>query len=208
MSYEITDGKGPRWIGDNLPELPKELVYAQSLPPKVTNKYVLFFGFEGPEPECALQQWYPSPFTELDPASRQQKHFHTSEQYMMYHKARLMGDEEVAEETLACKTPAEAKTLGRKVKGFDQAKWDERCDAIVEEGNFLKFSQNEEMGEMLLGTGDREIVETSPNDKMWGVGFNSDDALDHVGEWGQNRLGKALVNVRQRLRSGDFVKLN
>lgn len=158
----VTDGKGPRWIGDSLPSLPPELEYAQSLPPKVTEKYVLFFGFEGPEPECCLQQWYPSPFTQADG-----KKFHTAEHFMMYHKALLMGDEEIAQQTLDCKTPAEAKALGRKVSGFDQRKWDARCDGIVEEGNYLKFSQDERMKQVLLGTEDRKIVETSPNDRLW-----------------------------------------
>lgn len=91
MSWTQTDGKGPRWIGDDLPDLPKELQYAQDLPPKVTDKYVFFFGYDRPEPECCLQQWYPSPF------AADGKDFHTAEQYMMYHKALLMGDKEVAE---------------------------------------------------------------------------------------------------------------
>lgn len=77
MSFEIADGKGPRWIGDNF-EIPPQLQYAQDLPPKVTDSYVFFFGYDRPEKECCLQQWYPSPFVEDG------KKFHTSEQYMMY----------------------------------------------------------------------------------------------------------------------------
>ena len=111
-----------------------------------------------------------------------------------------MGDSEIADETLKAETPGEAKSLGRKVKGFDQEKWNSNCDRIVEEGQYLKFGQNKELGKVLLGTGKREIVETSPNDKFWGVGFNSDDALDHIGEWGENKLGKALERARERLR--------
>lgn len=197
MSSSNGDGKGPRWLGDNLPSIPPELQYAQDLHPKVTDKYVLFFGFDGPEPGCCLQQWYPSPFIETikDGLS---KDFKTSEQYMMYHKALLMGDEEIAAQTLACSTPGEAKALGRKVSNFDQKAWDANCDRIVEEGNFLKFSQNEKLRDVLLGTGERELVETSPNDRLW-AGFNSEEALDHVQEWGENKLGKALMGVRERL---------
>lgn len=82
---------------------------------------------------------------------------------MMYHKALVMGDEEIAQQTLECETPAEAKALGRKVRGFDQKKWDESMDRIVEEGNYLKFSQDEGLKQTLLGTEEREIIETSPN---------------------------------------------
>lgn len=166
----VTDGKGPRWVGDNLPSLPPELEYAQNLPPRVTDKYVLFFGFDGPEPECSLQQWYPSSFTERDLKTGKDRNFDTSEQYMMFHKALLMGDFEIADQTLLCKLPGEAKGLGRKVRNFDQQKWNDNCDRIVEEGNYLKFSQDERLKQILLGTENRTIVETSPNDKLWGVG--------------------------------------
>ena len=40
----------------------------------------------------------------------------------------------------------------------------------------------------------------SPNDRIWGIGFNSEDAMDHQDEWGANRLGKALMKVRDKLR--------
>ena len=40
----------------------------------------------------------------------------------------------------------------------------------------------------------------SPNDKIWGIGFNSEDAMDHVEEWGNNGLGKALMKVRSKLK--------
>ena len=193
------DGKGPRWVGDSLPSLPAELQYAQGLPPKSTDKYVFFFGYDRPEPECCLQQWYPSPFTEEDPDTAAERHFHTSEQYMMYHKALLMGDTEAADQTLDTKSPAEAKALGRKVRNFKQEIWDRNCDRVVEQGQFLKFGQNEELTKVLLETAGREIVETSPNDRLWGIGFNTEEAEAHVNEWGENKLGKALMRARKRL---------
>ena len=193
------DGKGPRWVGDNLPELPKELQYAQDLPPKVTDRYVLFFGYDRPEPECCLQQWYPSKFTETN-SSGEELHFTTSEQYMMYHKALLMKDNEIAEKTLQAETPADAKKLGREVRNFNQDVWNDNCDRVVEQGQYLKFGQNEDLKKVLLATGDREIVETSPNDTFWGIGFNTEDAEAHVDEWGENKLGKALERARERLR--------
>ena len=119
---------------------------------------------------------------------------------MMYHKALLMGDEATAAKILESKTPAEAKTLGREVKRFDQGRWDRECDGIVEEGNWLKFSQDARCGEALLGTGEREVVEASPNDRIWGVGFDSEHAIGKEAEWWENKLGKALMRVRERLR--------
>ena len=64
----------------------------------------------------------------------------------------------------------------------------------------MKFSQNEELKEVLLGTGDRQIIETSPNDRLWGIGFNSEEAEGNESNWGENKLGKALERVRGMLR--------
>lgn len=111
-----------------------------------------------------------------------------------------MKDEEVAERILKADTPGKAKALGREVKNFQQSVWDEHCDQVVENGNYLKFAQNEALGKVLLGTGERGLVETSPNDRLWGVGFNSDEAEGKQSEWGENKLGKALERVRARLR--------
>lgn len=52
---------------------------------------------------------------------------------------------------------------------------------------------------VLLATGAREIVETSPNDRLWGIGFNTEEAESHVDEWGENKLGEALMRARKRL---------
>jgi ribA/ribD-fused uncharacterized protein len=193
-------GPGPRWIGDQQPNLPSALHKAADLPPKVTESHVFFFGYEGPEPEVCFQQWYPSPFADLDSSNGTPLQFGTSEQYMMYAKALLMSDFATAQKILAASGPAEAKALGREVKNFDQGTWERYCDAIVEKGNYSKFSQNERLKGILLGTGAREIVETSPNDRFWGIGFDTENAEGNVGNWGENRLGKALMRVRDRLK--------
>lgn len=74
---------------------------------------------------------------------------------------------------------------------------------IVVEGNYLKFTESEDaenLRRMLLATGDRELVEASPWDRVWGVGFREKDASANRHQWGQNLLGKALEEVRGRLR--------
>lgn len=118
---------------------------------------------------------------------------------MMYWKALLMGDDAIAEKILATSGPAEAKALGREVSNFDQQVWDGNCDGVVERGNLLKFQQDQRLKDILLGTGKRFIVETSPNDRVWGIGFNTEDALKNESEWGENKFGKALMKVREQL---------
>lgn len=82
---------------------------------------------------------------------------------------------------------------------------------IVTEGNYLKFTQSEHkdrLRELLLATGERELVEASPLDRVWGVGFREKDAGVNRHLWGQNLLGKALEDVRGRLRAEEEGRTN
>ena len=74
--------------------------------------------------------------------------------------------------------------------------------AIVLNGNWLKFSQNRELREFLLSTGDSVLVEASPYDNIWGIRLsaNSPEAWDPFRWRGQNLLGFALMEVRDELR--------
>ena len=85
----------------------------------------------------------------------------TAEHFMMYHKALLMGDQDVASQLLEEQNalPSKAKALGRKVKNFDEELWKAEADRVVKEGNLAKFSQNPKLKEILLGTGDLTLVE-------------------------------------------------
>jgi len=201
---QLTPKAGTDWIPASHPSnpynFPRDMMHAGKLPPLVTDNHVFFFGYEGEDhgdPHVCLQQWYPSPF-KSEGADAQE--FLTTEHYMMYQKALLMGDDEIAAKILAAPHPSEAKALGRQVKNFDHKKRDANCDGIVEMANYLKFSQHPDLRELLLSTGDKELIEASPNDKIWGIGFNSEEAMYHVDEWGNNGLGKALMRVRSRLK--------
>ena len=54
---------------------------------------------------------------------------------------------------------------------------------------------------MLLETSDRLLVEASPYDRTWGVGYSASKAEANRSNWGENLLGKALMRVRDRLRA-------
>ncbi|KAF2033602.1 DUF1768-domain-containing protein, partial [Setomelanomma holmii] len=144
-----------------------------------------------------LGQWFWSPFT-IDGET-----YATAEMWMMVQKARLFKDEDVARNMLATTDPKQHKALGRQVDNFDGKVWDEQKLKIVEDGNYHKFTASEDaenLRKMLLATGDRELVEASPLDRIWGVGFGEKNAGQSRQWWGQNLLGKALTNVRARLR--------
>ncbi|CAO2648009.1 Nn.00g089310.m01.CDS01 [Neocucurbitaria sp. VM-36] len=144
-----------------------------------------------------LGQWFWSAFTVNGET------YATAEMWMMVQKARLFGDEVVAAKMLATTNPKEHKALGRKVKNFDGGKWDEHKLQIVIDGNYHKFTVSDDaknLRSMLLATGERELVEASPMDRIWGVGFTEKDAGKNRVRWGENLLGEALMSVRGRLR--------
>ena len=80
-------------------------------------------------------QWFEAPFE-----SEGQK-FNCAEQYMMYKKAMLFGDEDVANAVMRTRNPKEQKALGRQVKDFNSEKWNEHAIDIVTEGTYQKFKR-------------------------------------------------------------------
>jgi hypothetical protein len=85
--------------------------------------------------------------------------------------------------------PDPARKLSR-VKPYDTAAWEARKVRTMREVLWAKFSQNPELAQKLLATGDRYLEETNWwGEKIWGV---------YQGE-GQNLLGIILMDARARL---------
>ncbi|AZI43460.1 NADAR family protein [Deinococcus psychrotolerans] len=124
-----------------------------------------------------------------------------AEQYLMARKAALFGDQVRPALILAAHTPAECKALGRQVTPYDNAVWERERSAIAVEMLQLKFGQNQKLLAELAATGDAELVEASPTDRIWGIGFAEAEAEFHRAEWGQNLLGKALMAVRKEFQT-------
>lgn len=165
-----------------------------------SNKFLHFWGhkpsLDGSITQSCFSQWWEGHLFIEDEVE-----FPTAEHYMMACKAALFNDMEVYARILEAKSPGEAKALGRKVRDFDQAKWNaHRCEIVVQ-GNLLKFSQHEDLKHFLLNTGKRILVEASPVDAIWGIGLerNHSDANNPENWKGTNLLGFCLMEVRDRL---------
>jgi ribA/ribD-fused uncharacterized protein len=162
-------------------------------------EYLLFWGHQAPKTgvnKSCFSQWFEAAFT-VDGT-----HYRTAEHFMMAGKSRLFNDAETCEQILAARTPGEAKKLGRKIRGFDEAAWVAARLDIVTQGNIEKFSQNPALGTFLLGTGHQVLVEASPVDSIWGIGLAATDTTEQdPREWkGLNLLGFALMAARDALR--------
>lgn len=84
--------------------------------------------------------------------------------------------------------PSAAKKFGRKVD--IRPDWEEVKEKVMLEICWAKFTQNPELRDRLLATGDRELIEGNTwGDRIWGV----------CGGVGENKLGKILMLVRYAL---------
>lgn len=127
--------------------------------------------------------------------------FPTVEHYFMYMKAAVFKDWEMAMEILSVFSPADAKALGRGVRGYNDAVWSTVRYQVMLDGNLLKYAQNDDLKQSLIATGKKILVEANPRDVIWGIGLdeNHEDIIN-PGLWrGRNLLGIVLMEVRSQL---------
>lgn len=88
-------------------------------------------------------------------------------------------------------TPMHAKSMGRSVPLRDN--WEGVKIQMMHELLRLKFTNNEDLAQKLLATGNKELVEGNYHrDVFWGYCLNTNT--------GRNVLGVLLTNVRKTLR--------
>lgn len=121
--------------------------------------------------------------------------FNCVEQYMMYKKAELFNDFENMQNILDSNNPKDIKYYGRSVKNYINSEWANIRYDIVKRGNFEKYNQNPNLLNSLLKYKDYIFVEASPFDRLWGIGFDEQNAMKNISNWGQNLLGKILNDI-------------
>ncbi|MBQ5995524.1 MAG: NADAR family protein [Clostridia bacterium] len=152
--------------------------------------------FHAPDEEYGfLSNWYMSRF-ELDGVS-----YTSMEQYMMHQKAITFDDIDIAKQILETDDVSKVKALGRAVHNYNDAIWNGIRQIVVYKGLLAKFSQNKDLKEKLLSTGNNILAEAARTDSVWGIGISiKDNARFDMNKWrGKNLLGFALMQVRKEL---------
>ncbi|KAK1756394.1 hypothetical protein QBC47DRAFT_379862 [Echria macrotheca] len=132
--------------------------------------------------------------------------FHSVEQFMRYCEARMFTYIERQRQVMQVmkvmqSTDGKTNKLDKKMADFYAEHWSSKSlEEVAVVGNMAKFGQNPELKRKLLGTRDRMLVQTSSTDHVWGIGFKEKDAMQNQVHWGENKVGKALMFVRKRLR--------
>ena len=163
----------------------------------MTGPVVGFFHEYGPN--GWFSNWYPAVFT-VDGIT-----YLNAEQYLMHQKALCCGDAATAGRVMENPDPKTVKLLGRAITPYDEEKWAAVRQEVIYRGLLAKFGQNSGLRHQLLATGDALIAECSPNDRIWGIGLGLEDPRHQdPAQWqGQSILGRALMRVRDTLRSGE-----
>lgn len=118
------------------------------------------------------------------------------EQYMMAQKARIFNDQDKLSQIMSTDNPRLQKSLGRKVANFNENIWGSVSYDVVFYGCWQKFHQNGDLRLELLKTGDTIMVEASPYDRLWGIGYDAKTAIRNRKYWGENRLGNILTEIK------------
>ena len=114
----------------------------------------------------------------------------TSEHYFQAQKF-VTTDSPWFDKIREAKAPKEAAKMGRDRTHPLRGDWESVKDDIMQQAVLKKFETHADLREILLSTGDEEIVENSPIDYYWGCGKDGS---------GKNKLGLILMTVRILLR--------
>jgi ribA/ribD-fused uncharacterized protein len=96
------------------------------------------------------------------------------------------------EEVRQAKSPMDAAIMGRDRNKPLRHDWEEVKDEIMKKAVLQKFETHTDIRDILISTGNEEIIEETTNDYYWGCGTNGT---------GKNMLGKILEEVRTILKT-------
>jgi ribA/ribD-fused uncharacterized protein len=108
-----------------------------------------------------------------------------------YFQAQKFEDEAYQQKIRKANSPMLAARLGRDRKQKLRRDWESVKVAVMRKAVREKFTQHEELQQLLLATGDAKLVEHTENDDYWGDGGDGS---------GKNMLGRILMEVRESLR--------
>jgi ribA/ribD-fused uncharacterized protein len=113
----------------------------------------------------------------------------TSEHYFQAQKFADTPHEELIRKAFS---PMEAAKMGRDRKRPLRKDWEQVKDEIMVIAVRKKFEIHKDIRDILLSTGEEELVEHTTDDYYWGCGTE---------KTGKNMLGKILMKVREEFRN-------
>lgn len=121
---------------------------------------------------------------------------------LLYQACRYPLFPQIQEEIIRTKNPMDGKRISRKYSKYTRQDWDSVKFKVMKWCLEVKLIQNyTKFTELLESTDDRSIVEYSANDSLWGACPKSEGLLIGV-----NALGRLLMELRDKVKSGQLIK--
>jgi ribA/ribD-fused uncharacterized protein len=178
---------------------------------KVNNDTLFFFGFRMPFSNfhaCCFYVDLPGRNKIIKAAK-----LLSVEQLYMYRKSYYFQDHDCCRRILDATDAVTTKRLSKFIKGFDPAEWNKVSTDIMVECLTRKFTDSDKaafLTDVLLKS-PRILVEASPDDSKWGIGFSKEQGpfiLKENWEDGENLLGKLLMSLKQFLINRSNIDAN
>jgi ribA/ribD-fused uncharacterized protein len=122
---------------------------------------------------------------------------------ILYQACRFPLFPNIQEEIIRSQNPMDAKKISRQYIQYSRQDWDTVKFKIMKWCLEIKLIQNfDNFSNTLLSTDDKTIVEYSKKDAVWGA-ILKDDKTTLVGK---NALGRLLMELREKVKSGNINK--
>ena len=129
--------------------------------------------------------------------------YHSAKQAIYAELAKFFNDQVHLPQLLAAETADEIDYSLEDVPGENnEEKWNQQLRKLIYDVNLAKFKQYPELAGKLLETKNAILGAYLPGDAVIGTGISIDnvDAKDSS-KWGENVLGKTLMNIREVLQA-------
>jgi N-glycosidase YbiA len=111
-----------------------------------------------------------------------------------YFQAQKFLDQAYQDKIRHAPDPKKAANLGRSRSVVIREDWEEIKDDVMRKAVLQKFQTHSQLRELLISTGNEDIVENAPGDYYWGCGADGS---------GKNMLGKILQEVRLQIQTAN-----
>ena len=132
--------------------------------------------------------------------------YNSAQQAIAAEIAKSFNDQDNLQKIMIAESPDDISYKVENVPGdteVNETKWNDLTKQLLYDVNIIKFNQYPELAARLLETKNATLGAYIPDDNLIGIGLSIDNiqAKNPVNWTGQNLLGKALMDIRQKIRS-------
>ena len=132
--------------------------------------------------------------------------YNSAQQAVYAEIAKSFNDQENLQKIMLAESPDTISYKVDDVPGeteINETKWNDLTKQLIYDINIAKFNQFPELAARLLETKDSMLGAYLPNDNLIGIGISIDNiqSKNPINWTGQNLLGKALMDIRSKIRT-------